>query len=113
MQNISNVVIAATEISKANLKNDHKITTNIQYKNADGTWHDIICNYICYTNDGKKYPAYCIKHGVHGVDEEGAYTVQSSLLWMPEQKKVRQKRSPMHSNKRQQSQWHRSVHEAG
>lgn len=80
MQNISGIVKAATEISKANLKNDHKITTNIQYKNVDGTWHDIICNYICYTNDGKKYPAYCIKHGVHGVDEEGAYTVQISKL---------------------------------
>lgn len=80
IQNISNVVIAATEISKANLKNDHKITTNIQYKNADGTWHNIICNYICYTNDGIKYPAYCIKHGVHGVDEEGSYTVNISKL---------------------------------
>ena len=40
MQNISNVVMAATEISKANLINDHSIKTNIQYKNADGTWHE-------------------------------------------------------------------------
>ena len=36
MQYLSVVSIAATEISKANLKNDHKITTNIQYKNSDG-----------------------------------------------------------------------------
>ena len=80
MQSLSNVVMAVTEISKANLKNDHSITTNIQYKNADGTWHDIICNYICYTIDGNKYPAYCIKHGVNGVDEEGSYTVEISKL---------------------------------
>ena len=80
IQSLSNVVMAATEISKANLKNDHSIKTNIQYKNSDGTWHDIICNYICYTEDGKTYPAYCIKHGVHGVDEEGSYTVSISKL---------------------------------
>ena len=80
IQSFSGVVMAATEISKANLKNDHSITTNIQYKNADGTWHDIVCNYICYTEGGNKYPAYCIKHGVHGVDEEGPYTVNISKL---------------------------------
>ena len=80
IQNLSNIVMAATEISKANLRNDHSIKTNIQYKNADGTWHDIICNYICYTEDGNKYPAYCIKHGVNGVDEAGSYTVSISEL---------------------------------
>lgn len=80
MQNLSAVVIATTEITKANLKKDHKITTNIQYFNKDGTWHDIICNYICYIEDGKKYPAYCVKHGVNGVDEVGGYTVEISEL---------------------------------
>lgn len=80
VQNISGIVMAATEISKANLKNDHKITTNIQYFNQDGTWHDIQCNYIAYTYNGKKYPAYCIKHGVDGVDEAGSYTVKISKL---------------------------------
>ena len=79
-QNISNVVMAATEISKADLKKDHSIKPNLQYKNEDGTWHDIICNYINYNSNGKQYPAYCIKHGVHGVDEEGAYTVEISEL---------------------------------
>lgn len=80
IQNISGIVMAATEISKANLKNDHKITTNIQYFNQDGTWHNIQCHYIAYTHDGKKYPAYCIKHGVDGVDEAGSYTVKISEL---------------------------------
>ncbi len=80
MQNISTIVMAATEISKADLKKDHKITTNIQYFNKDGTWHNILCNYICYSLNGTKYPAYCIKHGVDGVDEAGNYTVKISNL---------------------------------
>lgn len=80
IQNLSAVVVATTEITKANLKKDHKITTNIQYFNKDGTWHDIICNYICYEEEGKKYPAYCVKHGVNGVDEVGGYTVKISEL---------------------------------
>lgn len=80
LQSLSNVVMAATEISKANLKNDHSIKTNVQFKSSDGTWHNLICNYIAYTTNGTKYPAYCIKHGVNGVDEEGAYTVNISKL---------------------------------
>lgn len=80
MQYLSVVCLAVTEISKANLKNDHKITTNLQFKHEDGTWHNVVCNYICYTHNGIKYPAYCIKHGVNGVDEEGPYTVQISEL---------------------------------
>ena len=80
IQSLSNVVIGVTAISKANLKNDHKITTNVQFLHEDGTWHNLVCNYIAYTNAGKKYPAYCIKHGVNGVDEEGSYTVKISEL---------------------------------
>ena len=80
LQSLSNVVMAATEISKANLKKDHSIKTNLQFKSSDGTWHELICNYIAYTSGGTKYPAYCIKHGVNGVDEEGSYTVKISKL---------------------------------
>lgn len=80
IQNIFGVVEAATKISKADLKKDHKITTNLEFKHQDGTWHTVIGNYICYTNNGKKYPAYCIKHGVNGVDEAGNYTVNISKL---------------------------------
>lgn len=80
LQYLSVISMAATEISKANLKNDHKITTNLQFKHEDGTWHNVVCNYICYTHNGIKYPAYCIKHGVNGVDEEGPYTVKISEL---------------------------------
>ena len=70
------VVNAVAEITKANLINDHKIDSHIMYYNeARKEWRDIQCNYICYKIEGEKYPAYCITHGVNGVDEEGSYTV--------------------------------------
>jgi len=70
------VVKAVSEITKANLINDHKIDSHIMYYNEGRKeWRDIQCNYICYMQDGEKYPAYCVTHGVNGVDEEGSYTV--------------------------------------
>jgi len=70
------VVNAVSEITKANLINDHKIDSHIMYYNEERKeWRDIQCNYICYKIDEGKYPAYCITHGVNGVDEEGSYTV--------------------------------------
>lgn len=68
------VANAAQIISKANLIYDHKIDTHIMFYNA-GNWYVIKCGYICYKIDNEKYPAYCISHGLHGVDEEGPYTV--------------------------------------
>ena len=70
------VVKAVSELTKANLINDHKMDSHIMYYNeGKREWRDIQCNYICYKLDGERYPAYCITHGVNGVDEEGAYTV--------------------------------------
>lgn len=74
LMNIILPVINAAEIAKADLIYDHSINTHIKFYNA-GKWYPIKCGYICYKIDGEKYPAYCIKHGVHGVDEEGDYTV--------------------------------------
>ena len=75
------VVNAVSEITKANLINDHKIDSHIMYYNEERKeWRDIQCNYICYKMDGEKYPAYCITHGVNGVDEEGSYTVTTNDL---------------------------------
>lgn len=66
----------AFSIDKANLKKDHDINTHIQYYNESmKKWRDIDCGYINYELEGKKYPAYCIVPNVHGVDEEGPYTV--------------------------------------
>lgn len=70
------VANAAQIITKANLTYDHKIDSHIQYYNQEREeWRDIQCGYICYKIDGQRYPAYCISHGLNGVDEEGPYAV--------------------------------------
>lgn len=72
---------AVTEISSANLISDHKINSHIMYYNEEKEeWRKIQCNYICYKTNNTTYPAYCITHGVNGVDEEGAYTVSIEKL---------------------------------
>ena len=68
-----------TEITKANLINDHKIKTHIEQENKNG-WFEVLCNYICYKDETNKYPAYCIMPGTHGVDEEGSYTVTVNTI---------------------------------
>ena len=74
-----NIVAAATVIDKANLKKDHAIDTNVEF--YDGTqWFELECQYVCYTTGGKSYPAYCVSHGLNGVDEEGDYTVDIDSL---------------------------------
>lgn len=80
IQNISNIVLAATEISKADLKKDHRIATNIEFAHKDGTWHTVLCNYVYYTNNGTKYPAYCVSPELDGVDQVGEYGVSVSEL---------------------------------
>ena len=75
------VLNAATIITKANLIYDRKIDTHIQYYNTDmKEWRDIQCGYICYKLEEQKYPAYCISHGLNGVDEAGPYTVSIEKL---------------------------------
>ena len=75
------VVKAVTTITKANLINDHKIDTHLLYFNDErNEWRDIQCGYICYKEDGEKYPAYCIVPNTNGVDEEGSYTVTVNKL---------------------------------
>ena len=67
-------VYGVVEIDKANLIKDHTIDTHIMF-NSNGSWTKIKGSYICYKLNGEKYPAYCVTHGIHGVDEEGSYTV--------------------------------------
>ncbi len=75
------VIYAVSEITKANLKCAHTIDTHIMYYNEEmAEWRNIQCGYIYYEVNGNKYPAYCITHGVNGVDEEGAYTVTINEL---------------------------------
>jgi len=75
------VVHAVQIITKANLINDHKIDTHLLYFNEQrDEWRDIQCGYICYIDNGQKYPAYCIVPNTNGVDEEGSYTVTVNKL---------------------------------
>lgn len=71
---INNLVYGATEISKANLTKIQDSDSQIQFKGDNG-WYNVRTNYIGYTEKGKVYPAYCISHGLPGVDELGDYTV--------------------------------------
>lgn len=75
MNTILPIANAAQVITRADLKKGKSIKTHLKFKHQDGTWHNIQCNYIYYETGGEKYPTYCITHGVHGVDEEGPYTV--------------------------------------
>ena len=79
LQNTLTISFAATEISSAKLINDHAIESHIKFE-KNGVWVDVRSNYICYVNNSEKYPAYCISHGLNGVDEEGNYTVNISKL---------------------------------
>ena len=69
-----NVIYAATEISKANLTTIQDSDSQIQFK-YDSGWTNVRTNYVGYRENGKVYPAYCISHGLPGVDELGDYTV--------------------------------------
>lgn len=48
-------------------------------------WSVIKCHYIGYKDGSNVYPAYCIKHGVDGVDEHGDYTVNLTKILDDEQ----------------------------
>lgn len=56
------IVFGATQISSANLKGTHDITTNMQFDDPTYGWVDLISKYVCYTTNGKSYPAYCINN---------------------------------------------------
>ena len=71
---VNNLVYAVTEISKANLTTIQDSDSQIQFK-YDSGWTNVRTNYVGYRENGKVYPAYCISHGLPGVDELGDYTV--------------------------------------
>ncbi len=72
--NIGNF-IKAVEIDKANLENGASCEGHLQYKFGN-VWANVSANLIYYNLNNVRYPAYCITSpDVHGVDEEGSYTV--------------------------------------
>lgn len=79
LSSFQSIILGATQISKADLIGDHDLVTNVEF--YDGTaWNDLEGKYICYTVNGNKYPAYCVSHGLEGVDEVGDYTVDITGL---------------------------------
>lgn len=79
LQNTLTICLAAIPINSANLKSDHSTKSHIEFE-RDGIWVEVRNDYICYLKDGNKYPAYCVSHGINGVDQEGDYTVNVSEL---------------------------------
>ena len=79
ISSLQGIVLGATPINLANLKAGKDIDTNVEF--YDGTqWFELEAKYIYYEVNGKEYPAYCISHGLDGVDEKGNYTVDVSKL---------------------------------
>ena len=77
--NIQNIVLAKQIGDSAKLKKIGDCHTNIQFKFSSG-WSDVKCHYIGYTDGGNTYPAYCISHGLDGVDELGSYSVDLTKI---------------------------------
>ena len=72
-------IYATTDIKIANLYSDHECERHLQYWNESmNQWRNIQTKYIVYKHNNKKYPAYCISHGLDGVDEAGSYDVTIS-----------------------------------
>ena len=79
ISSLQGIVAGATQISSADLKAEKDIDTNVEF--YDGTqWFELEAKYIYYKANGKEYPAYCISHGLDGVDEQGNYTIDVSKL---------------------------------
>ena len=79
ISNIQSIVMAKEIGDSAKLKKIGVCHTNIQFKFSSG-WSDVKCHYIGYTDGGNTYPAYCISHGLDGVDELGSYSVDLTKI---------------------------------
>lgn len=79
LSSLQGIVFGAMQIDSADLKSGKIIDTNVEF--YDGKeWFELEAKYIYYETNGKEYPAYCISHGLDGVDEKGNYSVDVSKL---------------------------------
>ena len=69
LPSISNIVLAATPFSEADLHDKGECGLHLQFKKASGAWTYIVCNFVTYTKNGKEYPAYCLNASLHGVGD--------------------------------------------
>jgi len=69
----SNLVLALTEMSYAQIVNGGDCGRHLQYwKEAINDWSYIVSAFAYYEKDGKQYPAYCLDKEVPGVGSEVA-----------------------------------------
>ena len=80
----TNISTAATIGDNTKLESQGKCRRNVEYKFSVG-WSEVKIDYIAYVENGVKYPAYCILHGVDGVDEAGSYSVELTKILDDEQ----------------------------
>lgn len=76
---IQNVALAKEIGDSAYLKSLGNCNSNLEFK-FDSGWSTVICHFVTYTEGGKNYPAYCISHGIDGVDEHGSYSVDLTKI---------------------------------
>lgn len=75
----TNISIAATIGDSTKLESQGKCRRNVEYKFSVG-WSEVKIDYIAYVENGVKHPAYCILHGVDGVEEAGSYSVELTKM---------------------------------
>lgn len=76
ISSISNIVFAKNVGNDAYLEDKGDCGYHLQYWNdAKNIWSYIKCTYVTYSEAGKEYPAYCLNRELHGVGEEGNYSV--------------------------------------
>jgi len=80
----TNISTAATIGDSTKLESQGKCRRNVEYKFSVG-WSEVKIDYIAYVENGVRYPAYCILHGVDGVDEAGSYSVELTKILDDEQ----------------------------
>ena len=75
----SNLVLAATEISSALIRNGGDCGYHLQYWNGS-SWSYVKTTYTYYEENGVQFPAYCLQSDLPGVGESSEYVVNVDEL---------------------------------
>ena len=72
----SNLVLAATPINSALIKNGGDCGYHLQFwDSSQNAWSYVKTTYVYYEEGGKQYPAYCLQSDLPGVGTEPEYSV--------------------------------------
>ena len=76
----SNLVLAATPINSALIKNGGDCGYHLQFWDSDAnTWSYIITTYVYYEQNGVQYPAYCLNRDL---PRSSVVQVYQNIQWM-------------------------------